>query len=953
MRDARARALALVTRNGPWLALLAFFCLLVYPQVLPGSVILRQTDMYAPFLEPRMSCDLFLTAWSPVGGGAQNVPDLFLPFSCLLTAVLGTPLAQRVVAFAPLAVAAVGMYLFLSRTRLVENRWVAAGFGLLYAVNWAVLETTQTSLLTATGYLVTYAAVPFVLLCAYGILLERRRLVLRGMGLGVGLAACLLQNLEAPVQLLPLLLAVFAAFLFLWARESAREGWRPAARRALPPLGALGLAVAVFVLAALPVVAAYARAFAAFGVEEGFAQRHGSKIFIPPNGPWFGRVYEDAASGFTLLVSPSHAGLAGALGLLVPLLALVPLARSRRPAHQKALYLALLVPVAAASWFTAQIVARTPLVDDLFQTPLVQVLLQGFRTPVKPYFVLLPAMTVLAAMGADDLLAWARDAGRRARPAQAAAAGVAAVVVLAGVLSHAGAILHARDYVSPFTSHSTQGGPHEFPDGVVPDYFPVLAARFDAERAATEDEFRVLWLPQESVPYITISYSMDPQSFLFPPRNATALAYVERLVQNATALPPEAFGSALSTLGVKYVVVLHDYAQPAEPAILYSGPDPQAILGSPARWRDLLAAAPEFTLAESTPRFDVFRNDAHPGNVYAVGAGLAAALRPDPFAAQRAALDAGARAPLLLADADVPLGPPAWPRLDLPPGATRAAFGSGTHLQRAVPFDAPPDGNLTALWLRPAGPVGAPPSDVRVEVYAARDGLPEGAPLAGVTVGRAAWTDHGPAGHPPLRVPLAARLAPGAPHVAVLSPAGLTGDDHHAAWAEPGGGDAAWNGRAWAPAGERTLLVAEGGRPAPAVAPAQARVLSSWPDTSPTRYRVALDAPGQAFLVLAQSFDPQWRATMRDADGTEVALTHFGANGWANGWVVPGSGERVVTLTYGWQAGHSALVAAWAVGLAGLAVAAVLLRRRARARPEDTWGDAHAGARERSAEPWP
>jgi arabinofuranan 3-O-arabinosyltransferase len=65
---------------------------------------------------------------------------------------------------------------------------------------------------------------------------------------------------------------------------------------------------------------------------------------------------------------------------------------------------------------------------------------------------------------------------------------------------------------------------------------------------------------------------------------------------------------------------------------------------------------------------------------------------------------------------------------------------------------------------------------------------------------------------------------------------------------------------------------------------------------SPTEYRVAVHGAAGAFpLVLAESYAPGWAL-----DGLPAGWTarHLAVDGYANGWLIEGTGDAVLRLRY-------------------------------------------------------
>jgi hypothetical protein len=72
----------------------------------------------------------------------------------------------------------------------------------------------------------------------------------------------------------------------------------------------------------------------------------------------------------------------------------------------------------------------------------------------------------------------------------------------------------------------------------------------------------------------------------------------------------------------------------------------------------------------------------------------------------------------------------------------------------------------------------------------------------------------------------------------------------------------------------------------------------------PTSFSVQLVSAGKYLIVLSTAFDENWRATSAGADLNDHVL----ANGYSNGWMVNGSGEATIEITYRPQPAYNASV---------------------------------------------
>jgi hypothetical protein len=100
-----------------------------------------------------------------------------------------------------------------------------------------------------------------------------------------------------------------------------------------------------------------------------------------------------------------------------------------------------------------------------------------------------------------------------------------------------------------------------------------------------------------------------------------------------------------------------------------------------------------------------------------------------------------------------------------------------------------------------------------------------------------------------------------------------------------------------------------------------ARMLAPWHAT------LRANLAGAALVVLRERFDPDWRLA---GDGVTV-VRHLRADGYANAWLVRGSGVRTIDITYAGQAPTWTLLALSAVAFAALLLAAYVCERGFRA----------------------
>ncbi|MGB8521128.1 MAG: hypothetical protein WCD38_13295 [Candidatus Tumulicola sp.] len=106
----------------------------------------------------------------------------------------------------------------------------------------------------------------------------------------------------------------------------------------------------------------------------------------------------------------------------------------------------------------------------------------------------------------------------------------------------------------------------------------------------------------------------------------------------------------------------------------------------------------------------------------------------------------------------------------------------------------------------------------------------------------------------------------------------------------------------------------------------------TWSEQNPLAYTVEATLSGRCTVVFRQSFAPIWR--LQRVRGTAAILGHVQIDGFANGWIVNGSGPvtfRIVNLTLIAYAGGMVLTIACLLLALGLAVRSALARTSLRA----------------------
>ncbi len=90
------------------------------------------------------------------------------------------------------------------------------------------------------------------------------------------------------------------------------------------------------------------------------------------------------------------------------------------------------------------------------------------------------------------------------------------------------------------------------------------------------------------------------------------------------------------------------------------------------------------------------------------------------------------------------------------------------------------------------------------------------------------------------------------------------------------------------------------------------RILKMSPSSAPSSYQIEVDSSGPVYLTFAENYNSNWKASL-SVDGKSVSSQDILSMGWANGFLIPGSGIRVVTLSYSGQVSYNELLFAWIV----------------------------------------
>ncbi len=591
----------------PIVVIIAFYLPLYAQLLFSNSNVLVLTDITVPQLGTRQNLDFFVSTWHSQNFGAYGTTPLITVIMYLFLSLFNNPaFSQRFIAFAPMFLSSITMYLFLANTKLVKSTVVRTLASIFYGVNFLVLGG-----LSATSLMYTYAAIPVILLFAFRLFTNKSKLLFNVLGLSFSMVLASLINIEASIQValivFPLVIALFVV------RLSKREG---SLRYILGLVIALIASFVVFVVLTLP-LSATLQYFFNVAISSFSGKAHSG---VPPpafvlDSVWYKQTFPSIVSPLLSLTSPSPTNLAEYVGLLIPLVILVPLFSKEKLKKLVAFPLMITILLCTSIiWIvTYNAAGATSLYYKFF-------FLQAFVEPPKWFFILVPCLCILIALGLDEIWQWAKlsslsnikvgsvRSSLRKLPFKSVAALLLIILVsLSIVLSDNFVLLNVGSTVAPQINLSTQGGPHNEPN-YVPSYLLQLGNMFNAMRD-TDGYFRVMWLPTDD--YIKQALGVfDPSDNLFPPINQSGylFTYITNIVGEMQNNTKTNLGKQLGALSIKYLVVLKSINQTMPIGIWYYGPIPQFIIGSPADFIQVLSKQDDLTVVNETSDYVVFEN---------------------------------------------------------------------------------------------------------------------------------------------------------------------------------------------------------------------------------------------------------------------------------------------------------------------------------------------------------
>jgi len=101
------------------------------------------------------------------------------------------------------------------------------------------------------------------------------------------------------------------------------------------------------------------------------------------------------------------------------------------------------------------------------------------------------------------------------------------------------------------------------------------------------------------------------------------------------------------------------------------------------------------------------------------------------------------------------------------------------------------------------------------------------------------------------------------------------------------------------------------------------RILKMSPSSAPSSYQIEVNSSWPVLLTFAENYNSNWKASL-SVNGKTVSSQDILSMGWANGFLISGSGIRVVTLTYSGQELYNGLLLAWVVLFPLLAIFVVV-----------------------------
>lgn len=579
------------------IGIVLFYFVLVYPQIFVPGQIVRLSDFILPNFNNRTNLDLFLYSWMEYGFGIPNLPNLSMGIVYVLSSIVGAPQAQQIFGYAPLLIASLGMYFFLTETKWMKSRFGAFLVSILYVANWALLSD-RASFFTVTGIMWTYASIPFFMLVSFRIFIENsiniRNTVLLSLAAWLGTF-----NNSQAIVFLGFILVPFIVHFGLERISSPERDLSGAFRQLALLLIGFG---AVYFLLALPLWFPVIRSLMASGNVQSL---FGSKANYLPGSPMYAAFFPKIVSPLLLLsgpVSPDNRFALLGIGMPIVMVAGILLENDRK---KKLFALLLMSAVLLTSGWIRMVVKESRFVPLVYDFPLLGQLMQPLRNAFKYFLLLGPCLTILFALGVDASIQklkanqyrmFSRQFGLSLGLACLAAFGIFAVI-----FNHGGRITQLSSIFMRGTNYSEQGGPHTTPFGHMDQLNRRIAKEINQLGGPTD---RFLWVPNENEIWVEMTQASYNNVLSYP----TALnlgRFQTEIAQAFADRDAVRLSKILSFLNIRFVVILKYLKQSGLPRIWGSQ---EHIVGDPAGFFAAFHNQSSFSLVKDSKYYSLYEN---------------------------------------------------------------------------------------------------------------------------------------------------------------------------------------------------------------------------------------------------------------------------------------------------------------------------------------------------------
>lgn len=554
-------------------------------------VSMRLSNNLQPFNPPEIARDATISSWLPNSFGmaspGYNVGILYL---YVVEAVFQNLwVSQWIIIFAPFWLGSLSMLLLLWKGGLTRSLPVLVVGPLVFSYNWLTLQYMGTWMM-----MYMYATIPLIILSMIRISRLEGSWTLNALLLSVTLSlGTIFYNVAGMSYMLPF----FVVGVFFWIFSPNKT-----VKRILKSLATLlagfGLYIALNLGFALPVlmgvlnlgVAGYATS-AKFVVPVsnflGYLQPH-----------YFDSYFPNSLSPFLSLTSPDAHGFSAVGGLLILVVAVLPLIFSKK--KNRTLSISLWIMFLLAVIMVLLIHLRSPLVQTIYNSiPLIWPI-----NSADIYLLIFAGLlSVLFTLGLETLLDLRKKITalhtkvRHFRLIALVSCSVLIIMMVAtAMFNHDALLIKPQSF-----SNGAVGKPY-------PSYINELSNFFDAQRT-TVGPFRVLWVPQ-SHRVNMLMQSNDVYSDFAPSGLSPELhSKIDLLANTINTGKTHDLGLQLALLGYRYIVILNDF--PGEgPITISSGGIDTYLTGAPANYERFLDnAGPEIKLINRTDSYSLYRND--------------------------------------------------------------------------------------------------------------------------------------------------------------------------------------------------------------------------------------------------------------------------------------------------------------------------------------------------------